>query len=586
MFFKIILPSNEIHLLTGTPTTFTELYKMILNKFEDQLPELFSLRYKDSENELVLMTGDDDFQTAISSAEAEKLRNLRIVVKKEETARYLGKKINSDQLIQKKDEKQKDSNDTKFGGIPLTESVISLPTKETEESINNHCEKNPQANNLPPWGALSGASETISNFCSPIVDLTQSQKFSFNRQESLENELNQNDQVKSDPFSKEQMDIIAQLIEKSVNKNLMEKLESIMHEAIGGEVPNHLRYSVGNKKSFPHMSPLMQSSIVSPFGMRFSSKRCKELINNECSTCCECKGKIENVRFSCLTCKNYNCCEKCENNYEHPHPLLKIKHQKASELPAHSDNIPIPQLNRGTSRSNLNAKLIQEEMAQSNQTIPIGSLTHPTSHDTQENQVQKETKETQSNKETKETTENQNSKEMQSSDGETQKSLETCQVDNFRRYKVTVVKEPIYDVIRVKAGRKYIVDYTIKNTGSQKWPNEVCLICTQGIHMGHEHKIPSLAPGKEYNIILELDAPMECGRYLSQWKLHYCEDDVFKSFGKVTYVEIEVSPNDKEQYPKFEELFYSDYQHKGGKERKKEEKQAEIASKDQELIKG
>ena len=225
-------------------------------------------------------------------------------------------------------------------------------------------------------------------------------------------------------------------------------------------------------------------------------------------------------------------------------------------------------------------------MAQSNQTIPIGSPTHPTSHDTQENQVQKETKETQSNKETKETTENQNSKEMQSSDGETQKSLETCQVDNFRRYKVTVVKEPIYDVIRVKAGRKYIVDYTIKNTGSQKWPNEVCLICTQGIHMGHEHKIPSLAPGKEYNIILELDAPMECGRYLSQWKLHYCEDDVFKSFGKVTYVEIEVSPNDKEQYPKFEELFYSDYQHKGGKERKKEEKQAEIASKDQELIKG
>lgn len=589
MFFKIILPNNEIHLLSGAPTTFTELYRMVLNKFQDQLPEFFSLRYKDSEEELVLMTGNDDFQTAVSSAEVEKLRNLRIVVKKEETNKYLSRKKNSE-LENKKVETPKKANKARFNDIPLTESLTDLPTKETEVSI-NHQEKIQQvASNLPPWGGLSGASESISNFCSPIDNALGDPKFLFNRQESLENETH----AKQDLFTKEQMDIIAQLIEKSVNKNLMEKLESLMSEAIGGDLPNGSRYSLGNKK-FAHMSPLMQCSV--PYGIRLSTtKRCKELLNNECSSCCECKGVIENVRFSCLTCKNYDCCEKCENSVEHPHPLLKIKPNKTAENLEALDNIPPPiQLNRGMSQNFQTQKQMQEELLIHSSLIPNQSISKISPEcqipSVSKEQVQAQSIETQTQKEVKESQLHQEKdakhthqhNNLQSPKGELYKPLETCEVDNFRRYKVTVVKEPIYDVIRVKANRKYTVDYTIKNTGSEKWPNEVCLICTQGINKGHEHKIPSLAPGKEYNVLLDLIAPAECGRFLSQWKLHYCENEVFKSFGKVTYIEIEVSPSGKEHHQKSEDTFLWEDQ-KGGKEKKKEQK-TEILGKDQELMK-
>jgi hypothetical protein len=396
--------------------------------------------------------------------------------------------------------------------------LTDLASKDGENSQTNKRKKSTTfESSHPAWNELKDVKETISQFCSPVVSLSaMKNRFSFNKQDSLEAEL-----LKENIFNKDQIDNITQIIEQTVGRCLTERLDGILNE-INGEMPS--RYNANVKRHYGHMATFPMCAIPSPFGgMRLSSKRCKELVCNDNTTCCECKAKIKDVRYSCLTCKNYDCCEVCEDKVEHQHPLLKIKQSRAppSDLP------PMTSLARGMSRSGVNVRpLQQEEGAPNNSTLGLSrSPDGNRARDAIKNSKSPESKQT--------------------VEGE-HPQLETCDVSGFRRYKVAVVKEPVYDVIRVKQRCNYTVEWTIKNTGAEKWPNHVCLICTQGIHKGTEKEIDSLVPGQEFAVHLDLEAPGDCGRYLSQWKLHYYENDVFKSFGKILYVEIDVNPAPKE----------------------------------------
>lgn len=528
MFYKVILPSNAIHILSGSPKTFEELCNIIQSKFHDSLPKYYSLRYKDSEEEIVLLTCDEDLQTAISIAKVEKLKNIRIIVKEETSDRYLKNKDLVDEKNLSEIESTQDFMGSEFNQIPLTESLTDLPSKEGENSETNKTKKSTSFDPAnPAWADFMGGKETISQFCSPVVNLSSNKnRFSFTKQDSLEAEL-----IKENIFSKDQIDNITQIIEQTVGKCLSERLDSILTD-INGDANS--RFNTNVKRHYGHMSTFPMCSIPSPFGMRLSSKRCKELVCNDNTTCCECKAKIKDVRYSCLTCKNYDCCETCEEKVEHQHPLLKIKQSRAppSDLP------PVTSLVRGMSRSGIgNIRQMPEEgSAQNNNTLSLSRS--PDVNRARGPDALKSSKSPESKHPT--------------SGGETgdHAQLETCDVRDFRRYKVTVVKEPVYDVIRVKQRCNYNVEWTIKNTGTEKWPNHVCLICTQGIHKGNEKEIDSLVPGQEFAVHLDLEAPLDCGRYLSQWKLHYYENDVFKSFGKILYVEIDVAPAPKESKTK------------------------------------
>jgi len=518
MFYKVILPSNAIHILSGSPKTFEELCNIIQSKFHDNLPKYYSLRYKDSEEEIVLLTCDEDLQTAVQVAEAEKLKNIRIIVKEETSDKYLKNKDLVDEKNLSEVESAQDFLGSEFNQIPLTESLTDLPSKDGENSETNKAKKSTTFESANQgWGELKDVKETVSQFCSPVVNLsTNKNRFSFNKQDSLEAEL-----LRENVFNKDQLDNITQIIEQTVGRCLSEKLDNILSE-INGEMPS--RYNANIKRHYGHMNTFPVCAIPSPFGMRLSSKRCKELACNDNTTCCECKAKIKDVRYSCLTCKNYDCCEACEDKVEHQHPLLKIKQSRAppSDLP------PMTSLVRGMSRSGVNVRPPQQEEGAIPNNSSLGMSRSPDG-----NRVRDALK-------------NSKSPESKQATGGEHAQLETCDVSSFRRYKVAVVKEPVYDVIRVKQKCNYNVEWTIKNTGTEKWPNHVCLICTQGIHKGTEKEIDSLVPGQEFVVHLDLEAPRDCGRYLSQWKLHYYENDVFKSFGKILYVEIDVGPAPKE----------------------------------------
>jgi len=536
MFYKVILPSNAIHILSGSPKTFEELCNIIQSKFHDNLPKYYSLRYKDSDDEIVLLTCDEDLETAINVAEAEKLKNIRIMIREETSDKYLKNRELCDESRAAEIESNPGFVGSELNQIPLTESLTDLPSKDGENSENNKDRKSTcvEGGNRG-WGDFTGVKETTSQFCSPVVNLSSTNKnrFSFNRRDSLEAEL-----LKENIFNKDQIENITQIIEQTVGKCLGEKLDNILAE-IAGDFPS--RFNTNVKRHYP---PFPMCSVVSPFGMRLSSKRCKELVCNDKTTCCECKANIKEVRYSCLTCKNYDCCEACEEKVEHQHPLLKIKQNRTSNQNVSDLPMPalMPTLSRGMSRSSVNHTFNRHAHEES--TTPLqnnnSTLGLSKSPDTNRTRGPDSIKTSKSPESKLGTTAGQDNAEHP--------QLETCDVSSLRRYKVTVVKEPIYDVIRVKQRCNYTVDWTVKNTGAEKWPNHVCLICTQGIHKGTEKEIDSLVPGQEFAIHLELEAPNECGRYLSQWKLHYYENDIFKSFGKVLYVEIDVGQAPKDSF--------------------------------------
>lgn len=531
MFCKIILPNNEIHVIQSIPKSFDELYQLIQKKFQNQLPPNFSLKYKDSDDELVLLLNDDDLKTAILTIENEKLRNLRIVIVPDSKSRN-GDQKGKTQSQRESPQKDQDLRSSTFGRseinhIPLTQSITELPSDLTGSDATTQKEDNTIDLNQP-WKEIAAGSESISQFLSPIdkrgLPSANSRGTFFEKQTSLSNEENNDnaEKLNENLFSQDQMRIISDIIEKNINKHLFSKLENILSEAVMGS-SGSLKSSM-TRNGYPIMSSLSYTNLPAPQGpqaMRLSVKRCKELVDTSDTICNECKHKIRDIRYNCLHCKDYNCCEKCENSTEHPHPLLKIRITKSSPEGAHADN-PATTLPADSSHPDSRGSLKPENQVLNRSRTVTNVPLDP--HGTLE--VHKGAK--------------------SHTIAHVPRPMETCDVKEFLRYKVAIVKEPVYDVIRVKAHHDYTVDFTIKNAGVNKWTNRVSLMCINGIHKGDEQELPSLAPGQEYVVSLYLTAPAECGRFLSQWQFHSFDENVGKPFGKPIYIEIDVSPGTKE----------------------------------------
>ena len=52
--------------------------------------------------------------------------------------------------------------------------------------------------------------------------------------------------------------------------------------------------------------------------------------NYECDICK--MHPIKGIRYHCLECKDYDICEKCEEKFNHPHPLYKVKNDKSCKF--------------------------------------------------------------------------------------------------------------------------------------------------------------------------------------------------------------------------------------------------------------
>lgn len=212
------------------------------------------------------------------------------------------------------------------------------------------------------------------------------------------------------------------------------------------------------------------------------------LEHSEC-VCGECGDEIKGVKFICLLCANYKCCEDCEDEAEHAHPLLKFK------APAVKNQGKITaQSAHGSIQYKFNMQISPDK-----------------------------------------------SKKLFEGSSMLRRSL----TKSMKEKKVAYAGEISFNSIgeqpvKVHPAQAYICEINIKNTGSETWPADVRLNCVNGIYRNREESVLALEPGAKQTISLNLETPVKIGRYLSQWKLYFNDEGKQRSFGESLFLEMHV----------------------------------------------
>jgi len=354
MICKLVFPSNEIFKLAAFPNSFSELLDAIRARIGESSSLNFSLKYKDFEDELVTLNNQEDFQTAILSCQAEKLKTLKVFI--------------------------------------LTADKESTPKRarqsleESSQMINSQVE------------ALGG--------------------------------------------------LIGMQVQKAVEENIK---------------------SMGVKM------------------LRKGAFSAKKLDIDKCECVCEeCGDDITGVKFICLLCTNYKCCENCEDEAEHPHPLLKFK------APVKNNQKPTAQSAHGSIQYKFNMQISPEKSKRyfEGSSMLKHSLT---------------------------------------------KSMKEKKIPYSGEISFSAIGE---QPVKVNPAQAYICEINIKNTGKETWPADVRLNCVNGIYRNREESVLALEPGAQQTISLNLETPAKLGRYLSQWKLYINDEGKQRSFGESLFLEM------------------------------------------------
>jgi len=253
---------------------------------------------------------------------------------------------------------------------------------------------------------------------------------------------------------------------------------------------------------------------------------------------------IVGIRYKCSVCEDFDYCEKCEQNIEHPHPFLKIKDPKhrpraiitvlEEDLPAEGNQLGkvisehLGNLSKGAAQQA--SKIVNglaEKFFKGPEKVEEPKIEEPKIEVPQAEEVKIEEVQPQVEK----------PKEVSPLNVSFVKEI--CTIPS----KITVNDKAIYKTI------------SVKNTGKVEWPHGTMVRNVAGVK-GQDTKVVQLAPGKEFSCILIIENPNEAGTFSSVWALVYPDDkNNMKQIGEpfeVSFkvVEAEISKPVKVEAPK------------------------------------
>jgi len=564
MFCKIILPSNEIHKLPSVPKTYEELNTIALKKFKGKIPEKFYFKYKDTDDELITLSNEEDFQTALLTSESDNVKTLRIFLIPEmglpnnnfnysvhnfspasfanfqndnSLDRVAKAKLSVSHACSHGYDKRAFDSSENFGDADLSRIGGQAPLV---------LERNKKSRSNPGEMEAQGQDEQFPD-----------KHFSFERSAFLEG----SNQLAGIPFNQDQLNTISELLDRKLKEKVEQKMQQIVVAELMGKLSEEYR-NKSMKKNNPYTyTPYMGKSVV-PSSGRASMKKQRTVTEGEDSICADCQKKIEEIKFTCLTCLNSEFCEACESKGEHPHPLLKTRlHKKnkpegneqqntgpnSNKVQENDEKLSVAN-NKSQSIGNFGGYGGKRGLSPENKHFGSKGLKYSNSFAAMELPAQRNS-------------ENSFQAKNPSNFSRTQAHLSQSVIygkalptpggtpfeKEIKKYKAAIVKPPIYDLINVKPGYIYNVEFTIKNTGNEDWPEDVKLICVNGIHKDIQESVPALAHNKSHLVKLELKAPLEPNIYLSQWRLQYMDEGVPKLFGSNLYIEINVKEGKKRE---------------------------------------
>jgi len=357
MFCKIILPSNEIHKLPSVPETYDDLYNIVVRKFKGKVPDNFYFKYKDSDDELITLSNDEDFQTAKTTSEADNVKTLRIFLIPENGAQS----VNPNFLIQNLSPASHGSY-TNENFMDKTTKSKFLVGNSYSHSVGKRASD--AAENLGESDfhrlveQLPGAAERLKLSQAHIPHLEHQDENYLARDLPLEKSiyleglLNQGLREQgSMPFSQDQMNVIIDMLEKKLKDKIEQKVQLVVTE-IMAKLNDEYRNKSLKKNQYTH-TPFMSKSIVPSFGSRTSLRKSVKTQEGEEHSCSHCRKKIDDVKYTCSECGNVDFCETCEEKVEHPHPLLKTRLGRKAKASLDTSEISNANINTGPATKKL-----------------------------------------------------------------------------------------------------------------------------------------------------------------------------------------------------------------------------------------
>jgi len=574
--FKLCF-NNEIHRISKLPTDYPALVQTVSLAFKTGLPDNWALQYEDSDGDRIMLTSDEDYKAMIECESETSSKSIKIYVvvlegrsmemstsrinpceaSKTESvdnySRILGPQPNESQ-VNEVEKPQK-----------ISEFYLAEPAGEEQEPVVQEkemkIEEQPQIvqeepieeKQEPPVQEKEVEVE-IEEQAQPVKEELVEEKQPEVEEKVIEvNESNVVEDVKpleeEIPIEKESEKV--QIEEEKVQlEEHKEQAEVIQEEQIQGtqereeskkEISSR-RFQLEKERMQPVVTQILYENIPqfaalikdylkdpSSFNAEEITKNLKNeekfyqaeknLSEHKEVACDGCGATpIIGVRYKCSVCDDFDYCEECEHNIEHPHPFLKIKHQsqvpKAILTVLEEDGQP--DKSAQDSLKDLISSQIKSlsKAAEAGVNKVIGGLLG----NKQEQEKAPEKIEVEKKAEPVE-------------EVKIEEDIKPIQVEEPKveipksiQFDATFMKELCTIPAKITVNDKSIYKtISIRNTGKVEWPNNCFVRNIAGIQ-GQDVKVVPLAAGKEFSCILILENPAEAGEFVSAWRLAFLDE--------------------------------------------------------------
>ena len=85
--------NGEIHKLPRFPQTYAELLVAMDHSFKNRLPKMMVLKYRDADDDFIILSDDGDYQTAIRCLEEENIKSFKIIISQAQESDLVSSKL-------------------------------------------------------------------------------------------------------------------------------------------------------------------------------------------------------------------------------------------------------------------------------------------------------------------------------------------------------------------------------------------------------------------------------------------------------------------------------------------------------------
>jgi len=314
--------NNQTHRISKLPDTYKALLETIKLIFDDQLPQRWTLQYLDSDGDTIMLSDENDFKNLVEDEITNSTKTVKVFVLPLGDLSHR-KESEGFQVIEKV-EPPKAEEPKETGKIVESAPVQTISQNQEEKTSQSEELPVEKSNEVEPQGTPQPKKEghchrfrmrhhklkkILKKLAQPDITPEKKQKLE-GKLRKFEEELTPEQKEK---VQKKKEKIAKRLAEKE------DKKKAVLKETVTDLLYEHLPTIASLTKEFIQDGKPVESKPA-------QSQAQSTTVVHENYTCDGCNAHpIVGVRYKCSVCHDFDYCEKCEANIEHPHPFLKIK---------------------------------------------------------------------------------------------------------------------------------------------------------------------------------------------------------------------------------------------------------------------